>query len=56
MAVVKGNFTVPANGLSYSVSRDGKRFLMIQNAQRSSPPPELVLVFNWFDELKRLVP
>ena len=56
MTVVKGNFTVPFNGLSYSVSRDGKRFLVIKDAQSSSTPPQLVLVFNWLEELKRLVP
>jgi Tol biopolymer transport system component len=38
MAVVKGNFIVPFSGLSYSVSRDGKRFLVMKDARSSSSP------------------
>jgi serine/threonine-protein kinase len=44
---------------SYDVSSDGKRFLMIRNPDRpaeAEPPARIVLVQNWFDELKRLVP
>ena len=40
-------------GRTYDVSPDGKRFLMIK--ERESPA-ELILVQNWFEELKRLVP
>jgi len=41
----------------YDVSRDG-RFLMLQGPQSPHPPPvtQMVLVLNWFDELKRLAP
>jgi serine/threonine-protein kinase len=40
------------NNQTYDVSLDGKRFLMI----KEQAPATLVLVQNWFDELKRLVP
>jgi len=42
-------------GMEYGVSPDGKRFLVLQPTD-SSPPIELRVVVNWFEELKRLVP
>ena len=40
--------------MGYDVSKDGKRFLMIKSeAQRLT---NLNVVFNWFDELRRLAP
>ncbi len=39
---------------NYDVAPDG-RFLMIQESQESTPP-EIHVVLNWFEELKRLVP
>jgi serine/threonine-protein kinase len=44
---------------TYDVSRDGKRFLLIKGSAasaRASTPSQFVVVNNWFDELKRLVP
>jgi Tol biopolymer transport system component len=42
---------------NYDVSRDGRRFLMIQpGARDNATPTEIIVVVNWFDELKRLVP
>jgi len=41
--------------VNYDVSSNGSRFVMVQRigtAQRH----ELVVVLNWFEELKRLVP
>jgi len=46
-------------GRTYDVSLDGRRFLMIKEAvstNTTSPPPELIVVQPWFEELKRLVP
>jgi len=43
----------------YDVSRDGQRFLVIKAPPSSEPattPPSLVMVLNWIEELKRLVP
>jgi len=40
---------------SYDVTSDGERFLM---SKRPDPParPRIVVVLNWFDELKAKVP
>ena len=38
----------------YDVSQDGQRFLMIKQEQRESA--QINVIFNWFEELKRLVP
>jgi len=43
---------------SYDVARDG-RFLMIQDedaANTNAPPGSIVVVQNWFEELKQRVP
>jgi serine/threonine protein kinase len=42
-------------GRNYDVSSDGTRFLMIKDAVAPTPP-QLVVVQNFFGELKRLVP
>ena len=46
------------SGRTYDLSRDGSRFLMIKAAGSldDEPPPSLVVVLNWFEELNRLVP
>ena len=47
-------------GRSFDVSPDGRRFLMIKDARgtraEAPSPPQIVVVQNWTDELKRLVP
>lgn len=45
-------------GRSYDVAPDGRRFVMALNKEASTslPPAQMVLVQNWFEELKRLVP
>ena len=41
----------------WDVSPDGKRFLMVRLEERKSEPvTEMILVQNWLEELKRLVP
>ena len=43
----------------FDMTPDGERFLMITasgGAEDTSAPPSLVLVQNWFEELRRLVP
>ena len=47
------------NGRSYDVAPDGQRFLMIKEgggAEDASAPASLIIVENWFEELRRLVP
>jgi Tol biopolymer transport system component len=40
---------------SYDVSRDGEQFLMIR-LPVDRPRPRIVVVLNWFDELRAKVP
>jgi hypothetical protein len=45
-------------GRTFDVAPDGRRFLMIQQRDSAPQPPvtHVVLVQNWLEELKRLVP
>jgi serine/threonine-protein kinase len=54
--LVGGGVTTP--GRTYDVSPDGRRFLMIKTGEidAASAPREIVVVQNWTEELKRLVP
>ena len=41
----------------FDVSPDGQRFLFVKSVgSDSSARPSIVIVSNWFEELKRLVP
>ena len=41
----------------WDISPDGKRFRMVKlEERRPEPVTELILVQNWFEELKHLVP
>src|SRR5688500_2732366 len=52
-----GRFSLTAPVRGYDVTPDGKRFLMVlQKDLAPEPPIELVLVENWFEELKQRVP
>ena len=53
-----GNYLFPRgqnNPREYDVSPDGKRFLMVRR-EPGSTPTRINLVFNWLEELERLVP
>ncbi|MGH9257994.1 MAG: protein kinase domain-containing protein [Vicinamibacterales bacterium] len=60
--VVDGSFLLNIAGFGgrmYDVSRDGQRFLLlkgVEGAQQTAPPPLIIVVQNWLEELKRLVP
>jgi hypothetical protein len=41
--------------MNFDISLDGKRFLMVKN-QASARTTTFVVVEDWFEELKRLVP
>ena len=48
---------VQLSGPSYDVTGDGERFLMVKGPfEVPTGPMDVVLVQNWFEELKRLVP
>jgi len=60
-----GRYFTGLQGRTYDISPDGQRFLMIKNlqvrdtasdAEAAERPPELMVVLNWQEELKRLVP
>jgi serine/threonine-protein kinase len=58
----EGRYLSPPQGLggrTYDVSPDGQRFLMIKDAPAGDPkatPASMVVVLNWFEELKARVP
>jgi len=57
--LLEGRFLFGGPGRAYDVSPDGSRFLMITEGDGpgdDSSPPGIVVVQNWFEELKRLVP
>jgi Tol biopolymer transport system component len=41
---------------TYDVSLDGKRILVTKKLPADTPPPHIILVQDWLEELKRLVP
>ncbi|MGH9784258.1 MAG: TolB family protein [Terriglobia bacterium] len=46
----------PAAHANYDVSPDGQRFLMVKEGGFESPPSQINVVLNWFEDLKRRVP
>ncbi len=42
--------------MSFDVSPDGERFLMVQGMEPEQPATQINLVLNWFEELSRLIP
>jgi hypothetical protein len=56
-ALFESTFITSATVRGYDVTPDGERFLMVQQIDRTPiRPAQLVLVQNWTEELKRLVP
>jgi len=53
--VFKGPY-INVSGLSYDVTPDGQRFLVLKPQYDDSQVRELHIVTNWFEELKRLAP
>ena len=48
-----------AQGRMYDVSPNGERFLMLRdgaNLSEDVPQPQIIVVENWFEELKERVP
>lgn len=61
LVVKAGYMTSPGGffGRTYDISLDGQRFLMIKeggDADQRAALPSLIVVLNWVEELKRLVP
>ncbi len=52
-----GEYFASGTGRHYDVSADGQQFLMVKPAAgETGPSAAVILVQNWFEELKRLVP
>ena len=56
--VVQGPYMTMGAGSSrnYDVSGDGKRFLMVKQPFNQAAASQIIVVQNWLEELKRLVP
>lgn len=58
--IKEGYFFAAGNpGRTYDISPDGQRFLVIKpggGSDQTAAPPSLIVVQNWGEELKRLVP
>lgn len=52
----EGEYFLGAGGRTYDVSPDGERFLMIKQVESQAAEQKIIVVQNWFEELKRLVP
>jgi hypothetical protein len=58
---VKGPYAVPSgNGPHYDVSSDGKRFLLLKDAESAAggkpAPREIILVQHWAEQLRARLP
>ncbi len=50
-------FAIGGPARAWDISPDGQRFLMVKLDERKPQPvTELILVQNWFEELRRLAP
>jgi Tol biopolymer transport system component len=57
--LVSTAYSTPDSNRSYDVSPDGQQFLVIKEgstSDRSGDAPQIVVIQNWLEELKRLVP
>ena len=56
----KGEYMSLQDRTQYSVTRDGRRFLMIKDASakpgNAAAPTQINVVLNWLEELKKRVP
>ncbi len=54
--IFEWKYLVDGGGRSYSISPNGERFLVVKEVEEDDSSTELVVVLNWFEELKRLAP
>jgi hypothetical protein len=54
--ILQGQLVYSGFGRAFDIAPDGRRFLMIKEGGNEAAPQNLVVVLNWFEELKRLVP
>ena len=54
---VQGRFRTSGNTAAYDVEPSGRRFIMVTEPENRTPVRQQInIVFNWFEELKRLSP
>jgi serine/threonine-protein kinase len=60
VVLFKGQYAPSLGGRNYDVSPDGRRFLMLKVASNADakniPSARFIVVEDWFEDLKRLVP
>ena len=61
MELFRGDYFVPTLTISYDVTADGQRFLLLKAIEENVEDIEshltsLVVVENWFEDLQRLAP
>ena len=57
--LVEGRYVSDDSRLAFDLSPDGQRLLMLKESAGTDGPSnrgQVILVQNWFDELRRLVP
>jgi len=55
MELFHGALEIEGNTSTYDATADGERFLMLRRAA-GAEPRQVIVVTNWFNELRRLVP
>ena len=50
--VLEGGFVNPTQGRQYDVSPSGDRVLRVRRGATGDPPEELVVVQNWYEEIR----
>ena len=55
-SLFKDVYVLRSSSRSYDIHPDGEQFLMIKKVEEEVPRTELIVVENWFEELKRRVP
>ena len=58
VALFSGSYAVAGGILPrpFDIAPDGQRFLVIKGVPWAGDQPDIIIVQNWFEELKRLVP
>ena len=51
-----GPFSRGPDSIDYDISPDGESFVMVNAGAEDRPATHVNVIFNWFEELKRLVP
>ena len=52
--IFEAEYAPTLGGRNYDVSLDGELFLMIKGVEDASEPTRIIVVLNWFEELRRL--